>query len=168
MPLSLNYRFFLTLSAILALSTGGLCFAMVQVLWPADSLVPLWGPQSMAFKLIGFSVVYGFTLGWVATRCTRWALRQHKVLPLHWHLKSQTLIDRLPARTFNRAFMLALASGTIALIMVLLLDVSHLHMLPLGKFTVVAVLYTTLLAVAVTVMAVYRALGDNVWRNVRV
>ncbi len=161
MQFSLNYRFLLTVAGVLALFSGVISVALVLVIWPSGVYVPLWGQQSIATHLVAYSAVFGFVLGWVATKSTRRALQHSRVLPLHWHLKSQTLIDRLPAGAFNRAFILSLLGLTISLIMLLILNVQQLHLLPRTDYLVLSTVYAMLLAVAITTMSVYRALGDS-------
>ncbi|WP_276495890.1 hypothetical protein [Pontibacter litorisediminis] len=168
MPISLNYKFLIVISSILALCSLTLNMALFHLLWLPHEQLPLWGQQSMATHLFAYSTVAGFVLGWAATRATRWALRNRRVLPLHWHLKSQTLIDRLPSRTFNRAFMFALAGFSIASILVLLLSLLQLNYVPFFEFQQLSIIYSVCLAGAITCMAVYRALGDRIMSHSKV
>ncbi len=150
------------LAAILAFASVILSMALSLLLWLPHEQLPLWGQQSVAMHLYVFSFVSGFMLGWFSTRATRWALRSGKVQPLHWHLKSQTLIDRLPSKTFNRAFMFALAGFSIAAILVLLLELLELHYIPFADFQLLSGMYSICFSIAITAMAVYRALGDSI------
>jgi hypothetical protein len=168
MYISLNYRFLVLLAAILALASMLLNVVLSLLLWLPREELPLWGQHSVAMHLYAFSFVSGFILGWFSTRATRWALRSGKVQPLHWHLKSQTLIDRLPSRTFNRAFMFALAGFSIAAILVLLLELLELHYIPFTDFQLLSGMYCICFSVAITSMAVYRALGDSIIRHSKV
>ncbi|MFD1185924.1 hypothetical protein ACFQ2O_06880 [Pontibacter rugosus] len=137
----------------------------MQLFWEQQNPVPLWGQQSISTDLMTFSVVSGFILTWVVTKCTRQALRQNKVLPLHWHLKSQTLIDRLPSHTFNRAFILALNSVFTSALLIQLLEWKNLNFMSHADYCILFVFYGVLLTIAVTVMSFYRALGDNFLRK---
>lgn len=168
MEISLNYRFLIGLGLVLALGSGAVCLLLVQLLWLPQEQLQLWGQRSMATYLFSYSVLFGFLLGWLATKATRRALRTNQVLPLHWHLKSQTLIDRLPSRTFNRAFMFALAGAVIAAIMVVLLELQNLYYMPYTDFLTLAAVYAICMALAITTMAVYRALGDKTLRHSKI
>lgn len=161
MPISLNYKFLLRTALVMAVATAVLGILILQFLDHHERLVPLWGQESMATDLISFSLSFGFLLGWVVTKLTRHALRAKKVLPLHWHLKSQTLIDKLPSHTLHRSFMLGLAGVVLALIMLFLFQIRNIKHLPYREYLVLFVMHAALLAAAVTVMAVYRALGDS-------
>lgn len=165
MHISLNYRFLLSLAAILAVASVTLSMLLTAIMWMPYKELPLWGQQSIATHLFAYSMIAGFAIGWVATIATRRALRSRKVLPLHWHLRSQTLIDRLPSRMFNRAFMFALAGFAIASIMLLLLDLLQLYHIPYAEFQVLASVYSICFSAAITIMAVYRALGDSIMRH---
>ncbi|AKD04678.1 hypothetical protein POKO110462_08455 [Pontibacter korlensis] len=168
MQISLNYRFLIALLALLAVGSGAISILLTMMLWLPSAGVPLWGQQSVSTHLFAYSVVFGFILGWIATKATRRALRTRQVLPLHWHLKSQTLIDRLPSRTFNRAFMFALAGACMATIMVLLIDLRQLHFIPFAEYLVLTTVYSICFTAAITVMSVYRALGDDTMRHSKV
>lgn len=168
MQISLNYRFLIILAGTFAIASLLFITALSHILWLPHEELPLWGQQSIAMHLFSYSILLGFLLGWFATRATRWALRSRKVLPLHWHLKSQTLIDRLPSRTFNRAFMFALAGLSIAAIMVLLLDLLQLYFIPFTDFQQLSGIYSICFSTAITIMAFYRALGDNIMRHSKV
>lgn len=168
MQLSLNYRFLILLAGALALLALVLNLVLSHLLWLPDQTLPLWGPQSIAMHLFTFSTITGFGLGWIATMTTRWALRSGRVLPLHWHLKSQTLVDQLPSRTFSRAFMFALAGLAIGAIMIMLLDTLQLYAIPYPDFQVLSSIYSFCLSVAITSMGVYRAMSDTMMRHTRV
>lgn len=165
MQISLNYRFLIVVASVLASSSAALNLVFVQLLWAKSRYIPLWGQQSIAMHFMAFSVLFGFILCWLATKATRKALLTHRVLPLHWHLKSQTVIDRLPNRTFNRSFMLALYGAAIAGIMLYLMDLRGLYFLNRKEFVILSSLYAICFAVAITAMAVYRALGDRVYQQ---
>ncbi|MCX2739370.1 hypothetical protein [Pontibacter anaerobius] len=168
MQISLNYRFLILLAVILAIAALFINGTLFALFWLSHDEIPLWGQQSIAIHLFAYSLATGFILGWIATRATRWALRNGKVLPLHWHLKSQTLIDRLPSKTFNRAFMFALAGVSIASIMVLLLDLLQLYYIPYADFQLLSSVFSICFSAAITIMAVYRGLGDKIMRHSKV
>lgn len=161
MSISLNYQFLLRTAIIMAVATAVLGILLLQFLDHHERLVPLWGQESMATDLIAFSLLFGFLLSWAVTKLTRHALKTKKVAPLHWHLKSQTLIDRLPAHTFHRSFMLGLAGVVLAGIMLFLFQLRSIEELPYKDYLVLFVLHAVFLAAVITVMAVYRALGDT-------
>ncbi|WP_144266262.1 hypothetical protein [Pontibacter ummariensis] len=167
MPVSLNYKFLMSIGAALALVTGVLGASLVSLLWGEAELVPLWGQQSIASHLVSFSVIVGFVLGWIATKATRKALLSKKVLPLHWHLKSQTVIDQLPARTWHRSLMLGLSGALLASLTLILFEAKRLSHLPYDKFVLLFSVYAVTLSVAITVMAVYRAMGDKTVQQVK-
>jgi len=162
MVISKNYRFLLRLAIAMSVATAVLGLLLLHLIGHHAQFVPLWGQESMATDLIVFSLGFGFMLSWTATKMTRQALQQKKVLPLHWHLKSQTLIDRLPAHTLHRAFMLGLAGVVLAGIMLLLIQLKHIEEMPYQEYLVLFVMHAVSLAAIVTVMAVYRALGDQI------
>ncbi|RIJ41652.1 hypothetical protein [Pontibacter oryzae] len=168
MQISLNYRFLIALASVLAAFSAVLNFALVQLLWAKSSYVPLWGPHSIAMHFMAFSILYGFILSWLATKATRKALQTQRVLPLHWHLKSQTVIDRLPSSTFSRSFMLGLYGAAISGIMLYLMDLKALYFLNSKEFLILSSLYAICFSVAITTMAVYRALGDRVFQKAKV
>ncbi len=161
MRISLNYRFLLRTALIMTLATALLGVLAIHLLGHHDRQVPLWGPESMAADLIVFSLLFGCLLSWIVTLLTRKAIENRKVIPLHWHLKSQTLIDRLPTSTVSRSFMLGLAGVLLALIMLFLLDLKQLGQLPYQEYLVLFSMHAVTLSATITVMAVYRALGDR-------
>ncbi|MHA6247884.1 hypothetical protein ACXYMU_08115 [Pontibacter sp. CAU 1760] len=163
--ISLNYRFLLRMAVLMGLGTAIVSYLFLRVLGHHTSTVPVWGNVSMVTDIVGFSLVTGFLLSLAATYLTRQAIQERKVLPLHWHLKSQTLIDRLPSHPVHRAFMLSLAGVVLAGIMLYMLQLKHTDGLPYTHYTVLFVLHATSLSVTVTVMAVYRALGDRVTKQ---
>lgn len=160
MAISLNYRFLLRISAWLIFATAMLSVLLMHVTGHHAELVPLWGQKSIATDLLTFSLVFGFALSLIATKLTHSALLSKKVLPLHWHLKSQTLIDRLPGHLIHRAFMLGLAGVLISSLTLLLFRLYKIEQMPYQRYLVVFTLHGASLAGAITVMAVYRALGD--------
>ena len=162
MPLSLNYRFLLFTGALLSVCAGSIGAVLTRALWNNYDIVPLWGQESIVTHLLSSSFVLGALVCWTATKATRNALRSKQVLPLHWHLKSQTVIDKLPAGTLHRAFILGLIGMLIAGITLLLFRYRRLENLPSEDFTVFFAIYCVLLSGAISVMAIYRALGDNV------
>ena len=161
MPLSLNYRFLLQVAIAMAVITAILGLLILHVLGHHEKWVPVWGQESMATDLVSFSLAFGFILSFVVTKLTRYALRTKRVLPLHWHLKSQTLIDRLPSHIIHRAFMLALAGVLLAVILLFLIRLRNIEALTYRQYKQLFVVYAVSLATAITIMAVYRALGDR-------
>lgn len=168
MQLSLNYKFLILLQSIMAFLAFGLNMMLALLLWLPESILPLWGHHNIATYLFAFTTSIGFVIGWIATKITRKALRSGRVLPLHWHLKSQTLIDKLPSKTFNRAFMFALSGLSMAAILVILLDALRLYAIPYFDFLLLSSIYSVCVSVAITSMAVYRALSDNILRHSRI
>jgi hypothetical protein len=168
MPLSLNYKFLILLAGTTTLFAFLLNLAISNLLWEKGQQLPLWGQRSIATYLFAFGILTSFGVSWFASRATRWALRNGRVLPLHWHLKSQTLIDKLPSRTFNRAFMFALAGFSLAAILVLLLDTLQYYAVPYADFILLSSIFSISLTVAITSMANYRALGDTIVGHLKV
>ncbi|PTX20244.1 hypothetical protein C8N40_103319 [Pontibacter mucosus] len=168
MQLSLNYKFLILLQSVMAFLALGLNTVLTLLLWLPKSILPLWGQHSIATYFFIFTMSIGFVVGWVATKVTRKALRIGRVLPLHWHLKSQTLIDKLPSKTFNRAFMFSLSGFSMAAILVMLLDTLQLQAIPYLDFMLLSGIYSVCVSVAITSMAVYRALSDNILRHSRI
>lgn len=160
MAISLNYRFLFRISTWMVLATALLSVLLMLVMRHHADQVPLWGQKSMATDLFTFSFVMGFIVCLIATKLTHKALRCRKVLPLHWHLKSQTLIDRLPNHSIHRSFMLGLAGVIISCITIYLFRLSQIEWVPYQEYLMIFLLHAVSLAGAVTVMAVYRALGD--------
>lgn len=161
MTISLNYRFLINLSVWLVLATALLSTMYLLVLDHHAELVPLWGQTSMATDLIAFSFVVGFLLCFVATKLTHRAIKHKKVLPLHWHLKSQTLIDRLPKQLVHRSFMLGLAGVVLSCLSLLLFRLREIEQVPYEQYLLFFVVHAVSLAGGVTVMSVYRSLGDG-------
>ena len=160
MAISLNYKFLLRISIWLTVSTAVLSVLLMQVLGHHEEMVPVWGQESMATDLLVYSPILGFIVGLVSTKLTHRALRSKRVLPLHWHLKSQTLIDRLPNHIIHRAFMLGLAGALIASILLFLFRVRKIEQVPYQDYLAIFLLHAISLAGAIVVMSVYRALGD--------
>jgi hypothetical protein len=167
MMISLNYKFLLTTGLILALLNCSINGFVAWFVWHEAAIVPIWGPWSVATHMLVSSMLVGFVIGYIATKITRRALRDRQVLPLHWHLKSQTFIDRLPSHSFARAFMLSLAAAIMAGIALMLLDLLKVRALPVNEFIIFKIIFAALLSGAVTVMAVYRAMGDTFMRQAK-
>lgn len=161
MAISTNYSFLFRIGGWAILTTALLSMLLMQVLEHHADEVPLWGPYSIATDLLTFSFVLGFFLSLIATKLTHSALLAKKVLPLHWHLKSQTLIDRLPRQLVHRAFMLGLAGILMASLTLFLFRLVRVEQIPYEEYLLIFLLHAVSLAGAVTVMSVYRALGDN-------
>ncbi|WP_162053872.1 hypothetical protein [Pontibacter pamirensis] len=160
MAISINYRFLIRIGGWVILSTAMLCVLLLQVLEQHAEIVPLWGQKSISTDLLTFSFAFGFVLNLIATKLTHKALLAKKVLPLHWHLKSQTLIDRLPRLLLQRAFMLGLAGTLMACLTLFLFRLVHVEQVPYQEYIVIFLLHAVSLAWAITVISVYRALGD--------
>ncbi|MFD2999047.1 hypothetical protein ACFS7Z_01630 [Pontibacter toksunensis] len=160
MRISLNYKFLLQITGWLVGATAVLIMLLMQVLEHHEGTVPLWGQKSASTDLLIFSPALAFLTGLVATKLTHRALLRKKVLPLHWHLKSQTLIDRLPGHILHRAFMLSLAGGLVAGIILMLCRLRRIEQITYQEYLGMFFLHSVSLAGAITVMAVYRALGD--------
>lgn len=158
----MNYRFLLRLGTGLALLNVVLNAAAAWLLFHNYEVVPLWGPASMAALLFCSGGLMGLIFGYLATRATRFALRTCRALPLHWHLKSQTLIDRMPAGTFHRSFILGLCGIFFAYLTLLLLEIQDRQALLLREFMVLLSIQAALSCAGVTAMAFYRALGDEI------
>ncbi|GHA59029.1 hypothetical protein [Pontibacter akesuensis] len=165
MKISLNYKFLIGLAVKLVLASAVVCFLLVQLIWGDAVEVPLWGQRSISTDLVSYSIVSGFFTSYLVTRSTRKALDENKVLPLHWHLKSQTLIDRLPSLSLFRAFILSLTGVSTSFILILLLELSGSYFVPLAEYKLLFVTYGMLLSIAITIMAFYRALGDKVLKK---
>ena len=162
MAISLNYRFLLHIGCLLVVASALLGVLLLLSLGHHEAVVPIWGQQSLATDLVIFSLAFGFLISWVATKLTHRALQEKRVLPLHWHLKSQTLIDRLPQHILQRALMLGLAGVVIAGIMLLLFRIQHIKQIPYAEYIPLFAVYAISLAAAITTMSFYRALGDDV------
>lgn len=161
MPISLNYKFLLRITGWLVGATAILSVLLIQILEHHEESVPLWGQNSISTDLLVFSPLLAFLIGFIATKLTHRALLSKKVLPLHWHLKSQTLIDRLPGHILHRAFMLSLAGAMVAGIILMLFRLRHIEHISYQEYLIMFLLHSVSLAGAITVMAVYRALGDK-------
>lgn len=160
MRISLNYKFLLQITGWLVGATAMLSVLLMLVLEHHTEVVPLWGQKSISTDLLVFSPLLAFLIGFIATKLTHRALLSKKVLPLHWHLKSQTLIDRLPGHILHRAFMLSLAGVLVAGIMLMLFRLRHIENISFQEYLIMFLLHAVSLAGAITVMAFYRALGD--------
>ncbi|MCC9135377.1 hypothetical protein [Pontibacter silvestris] len=161
MGLSSNYKFLLYLGCLFAFITCFVSGLVTFLFWGDVALVPLSGTNSSLVHHLLSSFIYGFVLSLLTTSITRRALLTKKVLPLHWHLKSQTLIDRLPSNILHRSFMLGLAGTTMAGVSIFLFDLEQVYLMPLKEFIIFKSIFAALLGAAVTVMAVYRAMVDS-------
>lgn len=135
--------------------------AVAWLMLHSQAAVPLWGQASMAAFMLCSGGLTGFIFGYIATRATWFGLRSSQVLPLHWHLKSQTLIDRLPAGTFHRSFILSLCGILFTYLTLLLLEAQDRSGLLLHEFIVLLSIQSALAGAGITAMAFYRALGDQ-------
>ncbi|GAB3531836.1 hypothetical protein GCM10027443_14790 [Pontibacter brevis] len=160
MAISINYRFLFRIGGWSVLATALLSVLLMKVLEHHAEVVPVLGQKSMAIDLLTFSFALGFILNLISTKLTHIALKKRKVLPLHWHLKSQTLVDRLPQHLLHRAFMLGLAGLLVACLTLFLFRLREVEQLPYQEYLLIFSLHAVLLAGAVTVMSVYRGLGD--------
>ncbi|WP_439882936.1 hypothetical protein ACSX1A_07150 [Pontibacter sp. MBLB2868] len=162
MALSLNYKFLLLACLISALASAVLNTVVVNIVFSGYKLIPVWGQQSVASYLFTSSIITNFILVWVVTKSTRKALSAKHILPLHWHLKSQTLVDRLPARTAMRSFILAVASCLMTAYTLYLLGLKGFNAFYRSEFYTFNLVYFSIQSAAIAVMAIYRAMGDNV------
>ncbi|MFD2515730.1 hypothetical protein ACFSRY_17800 [Pontibacter locisalis] len=168
MALSLNYRFLLMVTAVAALISALLNMIASNVVWYGYELIPLWGRKSVTSYLYSTSIITSFILVWLVTKSTRYALRSKQILPLHWHLKSQTLIDSLPSRAVPRSFILAIASCFLTGFTLFLLDLREFYSFYSSEFFAFSTVYYILQSAAIAVMAIYRAMGDNVMHHAKV
>ncbi|WP_347159206.1 hypothetical protein [Pontibacter chitinilyticus] len=162
MRISQNYSFMLSMGLINTLLNILWKTGVASLLWGEQENVRLWGPTSMAVFLIACGGITGFGLGLTVTKITRQGLRKQKVLPLHWHLKSQTLVDRLPASMLSRAFMLALCGVLFNYIILVLLEVKGKSCLQITELYLLLTVLAACEAISLTVMAFYRTLGDTI------
>ena len=167
MPLSLNYKFLLIASATSAGITAVVNLAVAQALWYSHSQIPLWGQQGLASYLTSASMVSSFIITFVVTKATRKAIRTQHIYPLHWHLKSQTLIDQLPTHTAHRAFILGIVGALMAGLTIYLLNYKGFTLFYYYEFAAFSIVYFLLLASSMAVMAAYRAMGDDVLKQVK-
>lgn len=165
MPLSLNYRFLLLASVISAAANSIINLALAQTLWYNHELIPLWGPQSIASFLTSASMVSSYVITFVVTKATRNALRSEQILPLRWHLKSQTLIDQLPAQTAHRAFVLGIIGALMSGLTIYLLNFKQFTSFYFYEFAAFSIVYFVLLSSSIAVMSAYRAMGDDVLKE---
>ncbi|MFT2007567.1 hypothetical protein ACMA1I_02740 [Pontibacter sp. 13R65] len=107
-----------------------------------------------------------FVLSVLASKLTHRAVSKRKILPLHWHLKNQTMLDRLPSDTFHRSFIISLMGCCYAFLLVYLLNLYTEQQLEVSKFIKLNMVYSILLAAGACVLSVYRALGAA-YRNKR-
>jgi len=151
----------LKLGTAVALLNMLLNAGMAWIILHSQAAVPLWGQASIAAFMLCSGALTGLIFGYIATRATWMGLRSSQVLPLHWHLKSQTLIDRLPASTFHRSFILSLCGILFTYLILLLLEVEDRSGLLLHEFIVLISIQAALSGAGITAMAFYRALSDK-------
>ncbi len=161
MRVSLNYRFLLRLGIALALLDTALCGAAAWLVFQNAIVIPLWGPESLAAFLFYNGALTGFLFGFVVTKYTQNALRTHQVLPLHWHHKSQTMIDKMPSGTFHRSFILGLCGVLFAFLTLVLLELQNRQALLFSELIILSSIQAALCGAGITAMAFYRALGDK-------
>lgn len=167
MPLSLNYRFILIVAVTSAVATAVLGLALAHTIWYNYELIPLFGRNSVSSYLTSASMIFSFIITFMVTKATRKATRSQQIFPLHWHLKSQTLIDQLPRQTTLRAFILGIVGALMSGLTIALLyfkDFSSFYFYQLAAFSTV---YFVLLASAMSIMTAYRSMGDDVLKQVR-
>lgn len=164
MPLSINYRFLLVTSLLSGGITAALNLAISETIWHTYSLIPLWGPHGVAGYLTSFSIVAAFIITFMVTKISRRAIRQQYLYPLHWHLKSKTVIDQLPHKSFLRAFILSIIGGLIALLTVFLLNYKHFTAFYYDEYATFSIIYLFSFSAGFALMSAYRAMGDNVFK----
>ncbi|WP_242928124.1 hypothetical protein [Pontibacter vulgaris] len=167
MHLNINYRFILTLAPTLAFGNLLLNIIIAWLLWHNTAVVPLWGPSGIALHILTGGFIQAMVFGWVTTKLTRKALRAKQVHPLHWHLKSQTLIDRLPSRSMPRAFMLGLFGLLMTSVVLLILHWQNIQYMPLSEFISFVAILSALLVAAIVLVAIYRAMGDTIYQPLK-
>ncbi len=165
MPLRLNYKFILTITPLLAIASMLLNMAITWLLWRNTATVPLWGPSGIALHVLLTGFLQGAVLGWITTKLTRYGLKTKQVLPLHWHLKSQTLIDRLPPRSLHRAFILGLMGLIMTMVVLLMFHLQGIEFMMVKEFIPFIAILSFMLASGIVVVAIYRAMGDNVYQT---
>ncbi|TXK36597.1 hypothetical protein FVR03_17470 [Pontibacter qinzhouensis] len=101
-----------------------------------------------------------FSLAVVASKLTQQALVNRKILPLHWHLKNQTMLDRLPADIFHRSFIISLMGCCYAFLLVYLLNLFTDKELEVIKFVKLNMMFSIWLAAGACVLSIYRTLGS--------
>lgn len=167
MTVSLNYKFLLIASVLATVISALLNITVSNILWNGFELVPLWGRQSVASYLYSFSFFSNFVLVWMVTKATRAAIRNKQVLPLHWHLTSKTLIDSLPLFIGARAVILALSSCLMTGLTLYLLELKGYNSFYTSEFNILSTVFFVLQSAAIAIMAIYRAMGDNVTHHAR-
>ena len=168
MPLSLNYKFLLTVSTVSAAATTVLSIAIAQTIWYSYEHIPLFGRNSIASFLTSASMVYCYAITFMVTKATRNAVRAQQIFPLRWHLKNQTLIDQLSSHTAHRAFILGIAGSLMSALTIYLLSLKNYHVFNYQQLAAFSVAYFVLLSSSVAVVAAYRAMGDDVLKQVKV
>lgn len=167
MPINLNYKYLVIISSIVAVGNMFANALAVWFIWEKNVSVPMWGAKGIAAYLFISSFLVGFFLCLLTTFFTRAALRSKKVLPLHWHLKNQTLIDQLPSSVFYRSFMLGILGAVMASINLLLFGQKKMQFMLFEDFLIFTLIYAATAAVAGTVICFYRSLGDGASRTVK-
>ncbi|MBC5991702.1 hypothetical protein H8S84_02510 [Pontibacter sp. SD6] len=167
MPLSLNYKFLLIASATSAAATTIISLALAHTLWYNYEVIPLMGRNSIASFLTSASMLSSFIITFMITKATRNAIRSQQIYPLHWHLKSQTLIDQLPRHTVHRAFILGIIGALMSGLTIYLLQFKGFTSFYFSQFVGFSIMYFVLLPTAVAVMSAYRAMGDDVMKQVK-
>ena len=160
MRMPLNYSFLVKVSVLLATANSLFTGLLTWLLWRHEAVVPLWGQKSINSYLFITSFVMSFALSLLASSLAQQALRKRKILPLHWHLKNQTMLDRLPTNMFSRSFILSLMGCCYAFLLVYLLNLYTVKQLQVSEFIKLNIVYSIWLAAGVCVLSVYRALGS--------
>ncbi|GAB3202038.1 hypothetical protein GCM10027293_26450 [Pontibacter aydingkolensis] len=150
-----------------AVATAVINLAIAQTLWYNYELIPLWGPQSIASYLTSASMLSSFMITFLVTKATRNSIRAQHIFPLHWHLKSQTLIDQLPSHTAHRAFVLGVIAALMSGLTIFLLDFKNFTSFYHSEFAAFSIVYFVLLSSSIAVMSAYRAMGDDVLKQVK-
>ncbi len=166
MSLNLNYKLLIKICSVVALGNMVANAFAVWTIWNGKVTVPVWGANGIAAYLFISSFLTGFLLCLLTTSYTRAALRDKKVLPLHWHLKNQTLIDQLPSTAFYRSFVLAILGAIMASITLLMLSQKKTEFMLFEEFFSFTLIYAATIAVAGSVICFYRSLVDGAARTV--
>ncbi|MEJ8802318.1 hypothetical protein [Pontibacter sp. H249] len=141
--------------------------AIAHTIWYSYEYISLWGTNGIASYLTSGSMISSYTITFFVTKATRNAIRTQQIFPLHWHLKSQTLIDQLPTQTAHRAFILGIVGAFMSGLTIYLLDYKNIMSLYFYEYVAFSMVYFILLASAMAVMAAYRAMGDDVLKQVK-
>ncbi|WP_187260656.1 hypothetical protein [Pontibacter beigongshangensis] len=155
-----NYSFLIRVSLLLAFANSILTGILTWLVWRHAAEVPLWGQKSINSHLFLTSFTMSFVLSALASYLTQRALRKRKIMSLHWHLKNQTILDRLPAGIFPRSFILGLMGSCYASLLVYLLNLYSVMQLQVSEFFRLNFVFSVWLAAGVCVLSIYRALGS--------